>query len=81
VQGGDEIILFSRGEKYLTPEWVDKFNKANSTRLTVSEEPGNFTGGFILSNGRIRINCTFEMLIQVAQERLESEVVHRLFSD
>jgi V/A-type H+-transporting ATPase subunit E len=81
VDSGDEVIEFSNGEKYLDMAWVDAFNKANGTHLTVSKNRGDFSGGFVLSKGRIAINCTWEMLVQVASENLENEVVSRLFSN
>jgi V/A-type H+-transporting ATPase subunit E len=81
VESGDEVIEFSRDEKFLDAAWLDSFNKANGAKVTLSENRGDFSGGFILNKGRICINCTWEMLVQVAQERLENEVVHRLFSD
>jgi len=81
IESGDEVIEFSSGEKYLGSSWVEAFNKANGTKLKVSDRRGDFAGGFVLSNGRIAINCTWEMLIQSASENLENEVVSRLFSD
>jgi V/A-type H+-transporting ATPase subunit E len=81
LESGTETIEFSSGEKYLDSSWVNAFNKANGTRISVSDRRGDFSGGFVLSNGRIAVNCTWEMLIQVASENLESEVVSRLFSD
>ncbi|MDR1916599.1 MAG: hypothetical protein LBQ58_08505 [Synergistaceae bacterium] len=81
VDSGDEVMEISRDEKYINPGWVDEFNKANGTKITLSEERGDFLGGFILNKDRIYINCSWEMLMQATQERIENEVVHRLFSD
>lgn len=81
VESGDEEIELSSSEKFLDAEWLEAFNKANGFRLVMSEKRGNFSGGFILSHERIAVNCTWEMLIRAASERMENEVVHRLFSD
>ncbi|MDR1137945.1 MAG: V-type ATP synthase subunit E [Synergistaceae bacterium] len=81
VESGDERVEVSRSEKYLDEAWLEAFNKANGFRLTLSGSRGDFSGGFILSKGRIAVNCTWEMLIQSASERMENEVVRRLFSD
>jgi V/A-type H+-transporting ATPase subunit E len=81
LESGDETIEFSSGEKYLDSSWMNAFNKANGTRISISDRRGDFSGGFVLANGRIAVNCTWEMLIQVASENLENEVVSRLFSD
>ncbi|MDR2780759.1 MAG: V-type ATP synthase subunit E [Synergistaceae bacterium] len=81
VESGDESVELSHSEKYLDAAWLEAFNKTNGFRLTLSERRGDFSGGFILSKGRIAVNCTWEMLIQAASESMESEVVSRLFSD
>ncbi|MDR1884829.1 MAG: V-type ATP synthase subunit E [Synergistaceae bacterium] len=79
VVSGDEVMDLSRDEKFINREWLDKFNSANNTRIKISEERQDFSGGFVLNDGRIGINCSWEMLIQASQEKLETEVVHRLF--
>jgi V/A-type H+-transporting ATPase subunit E len=81
AESGDEAIEFSKGEKYLDAAWLDAFNKKNGTRITLSDRRGDFSGGFMLNKGRIAVNCTWEMLIQAASERMESEVVRRLFPE
>ena len=80
ADSGDEVIEFANGEKYLDQAWLDAFNKANGKRIKLSGSRGDFSGGFVLSNGRIAVNCTWEMLVQVASENIENEVVRRLFS-
>jgi V/A-type H+-transporting ATPase subunit E len=80
VSSGDEVMEISENEKYLGPGWLDEFNKTNGTGITLSEKRHDFSGGFLLNKGRICVNCSWEMLMQAAQERLENEVVHRLFS-
>jgi V/A-type H+-transporting ATPase subunit E len=81
TESGDEAIELSKGEKYLDAAWLDAFNNKNGTKIKFSEKRGDFSGGFMLNKGRTAVNCTWEMLIQAASERLESEVVHRLFSE
>ncbi|MDR2529354.1 MAG: V-type ATP synthase subunit E [Synergistaceae bacterium] len=80
AESGDETVELSAGEKYLDSAWLDNFNKASGLRLKLSDRRGDFSGGFVLSQGRIAVNCTFEMLIQAASENMENEVVRRLFS-
>jgi V/A-type H+-transporting ATPase subunit E len=81
VESGDEVIELSSGEKYLDAAWIEAFNKKNGSKIKLSDRRGDFSGGFILNKDRIAVNCTWEMLIQAASERLESEVVRRLFSE
>jgi V/A-type H+-transporting ATPase subunit E len=77
--GGEETIELSAGEKFIDSAWIDGFNKANGTKIKLSDNKGDFSGGFILGKGRIFINCSWEMLMRSAQERMENEVVRRLF--
>jgi V/A-type H+-transporting ATPase subunit E len=77
--GGDEILELSKGEKYIDAAWLESFNAANGTKIKLSEKKGDYSGGFILGKGRIFINCSWEMLMRNAQERMENEVVRRLF--
>jgi V/A-type H+-transporting ATPase subunit E len=79
AQEGQGELVLAKKEKYLDKAWLDKFNAENGTNISLSEERGDFSGGFVLNNGRIDINCSWEMLMQAAQEKLETEVVKRLF--
>lgn len=79
VSTGDEVLEVSASEKFIDNSWLDSFNSQNDTRIQFSDRKGDFTGGFVLNNGRICINCSWEMLMQAAQEKLETEVVRRLF--
>lgn len=79
VESGDEVMEVSAGEKFIDQAWLDRFNASNNTRITMKESRSDFSGGFVLNKGRIGINCSWEMLMQAARERLENEVVRRLF--
>ncbi|MDR1651225.1 MAG: V-type ATP synthase subunit E [Synergistaceae bacterium] len=77
--GGEETLEISSREKHIDQEWLDEFNSRNRKDIKISENRGDFSGGFVLSRGRICVNCSWEMLMRVAQESLEAEVVKRLF--
>jgi V/A-type H+-transporting ATPase subunit E len=81
AESGDETLELSNGEKYLDAAWLDAFNNKNGTKIKLSDRRGDFSGGFMLNKGRIAVNCTWEMLVQAASERMESEVVRRLFPE
>ena len=49
-------------------------------KAELSQKVGNFAGGFILKQGDIESNCTFEVLIGGVREELEGEVSTILFS-
>lgn len=79
VDTGDETMILVKDEKYIDQAWLDSFNAENNTKIVISKDREDFSGGFVLSKGRIDINCSWEMLMQAAQEKLETEVVRRLF--
>ncbi|MDR3320932.1 MAG: V-type ATP synthase subunit E [Synergistaceae bacterium] len=80
VADGDEVMDLSSNEKYIGPEWVEEFNAKNGTKITISPNRQDFSGGFILNRGRVSVNCSWEMLMRAAQEKLEAEVIKRLFT-
>ena len=75
-----EELRVGRKEKVLTAAWLEAFNKAHDASLTFSPEKLPETGGFVLSQGRVDVNCTFDMLVHSLVEDLEADVVERLFS-
>jgi len=48
--------------------------------LTLSEQTRPIRGGFVLSDGEVEVNCTFETLVRVQREKLEKEVADILFA-
>ena len=75
----DEEVLIGKNERFIDEAWINAYNNKNNTNLVLSEERVDISGGFILKRDKIRTNCSWDMLIQVAQEKKESEVVKRLF--
>ena len=75
----EEEFLVAENEKYLDKNWLDSYNSKHGTKLVFSSEKPEFAGGFILKRGRIATNCSWDMLIQMSQEKQESDVVKRLF--
>ncbi|MDO5116108.1 MAG: V-type ATP synthase subunit E [Synergistaceae bacterium] len=79
VSSRDEKVIVGADEKYLDREWLEVYNRDHDTRLELSEERADISGGFILTKDRISINCSWDMLLKVLQEKQESDVVKRLF--
>lgn len=85
VETGHEEILFSSKDiKKLSPGFIDELNKRLSQRgipanLKIPEETRNISGGFILKSGDIEINNSFESIIRMNREDMESEVIKSLF--
>ena len=49
--------------------------------LTLSEETRPMQGGFILKNGRIEVNCTFDAMIRSEREQTAGAVAKLLFPE
>ena len=49
--------------------------------LTLAEETRPIQGGFVLRNGRIEVNCTFEALIRSEREQTAGAVAKLLFPE
>lgn len=80
VSSKEETICVGAGEQYIDAQWVGAYNQKHGCRLTLAEEKASdISGGFILENGRIGINCSWEMLVQIAQEKYEADIIKRLF--
>lgn len=75
----EEEVKVAADEKYINSAWIEEYNKQHGTKLTLSDIRPDISGGFILTRGRISINCSWDMLLQVAREKQEAEVVKRLF--
>ena len=80
VVTGSEVVLVGKNEKHLDQRWLDGYNSAHNTKLTLSADRLPISGGFVLRNDRIDTNCSWEMLIEDARADIETEVVKRLFA-
>ncbi len=72
-------LQLSADEKYIDKAWVDAYNKKAGAALVLSEDKADISGGFILEHDKIIANCSWDMLLQVAQEQKETDVIKRLF--
>ncbi|NLV82552.1 MAG: hypothetical protein GXZ18_06085 [Synergistaceae bacterium] len=79
VSSKKEEVLVAENEKFIDEAWINEYNEKKNTNLVISKDNIDISGGFILRSGKIRTNCSWDMLLQVAQEKNESEVVKRLF--
>lgn len=80
VETGEEVLQAGAGGKHITGEWLSKFNEKHGKKLTLGDGRIDASGGFILKNGNIETNCTWEMLVRWIKDDLEAEVAKRLFS-
>lgn len=81
--GVEEIILSPKHKNMFTPTFLAELNSelgAQKGRLRLSEESGNFSGGFILRDGNKEINLTLESLIKSQRDNLEPQIAGILFN-
>ena len=79
VVTGDEVLLVGKDERHIDGSWLDSYNASHQARIIFSGDRLPISGGFVLRNGKIDINCSWDMLIGDIRPDIESEVVKRLF--
>ncbi len=52
-----------------------------SAMLTLAEETRPMEGGFVLCDGKIEVNCTFDALIRLRRDELAGQVAKMLFQE
>ena len=79
---GKEKLIFSQADRARVGKAVvaaANEKLAKGAMLTLSEETRPMDGGFILSDGAVEVNCTFDTLIRLQRGALAGEVAKVLF--
>lgn len=79
---GKEKLIFSQTDRARVGKAVvtaANEKLAKGAMLTLSEESRPMDGGFILSDGAVEVNCTFDTLIRLQRGALAGEVAKVLF--
>ena len=81
VTGKEKLIFSPRHRAQVGKAVVVAANEkiGPSAALTLSEESRPMDGGFILSDGAVEVNCTFDTLIRLQRGALAGEVAKVLF--
>lgn len=85
IQTGNEEIIFSKlDDARLDSNFIAGVNSRLTSmgkkgEVKVAQEKGTFNGGFILRAGGVEINSTFEAILRLAREEIESQVAQMLF--
>ncbi|WP_294371940.1 V-type ATP synthase subunit E [uncultured Clostridium sp.] len=82
IEGEQNLILNAKGKKVVDETFVAEINKELGKKAVIkmSENTGDFEGGFILEKDGIEINNTFEALVTSIKDDLSLEVARVLFS-
>ena len=84
---GNEVVVISEHDKNnITPEFIQKINNTligmgKQGNLKISQTPGHMIGGFILKSQDLEVNSTFDSLIDMEREELETEIAKILFEE
>ena len=79
---GKEKLIFSQADRAKVGKAVvtaANEKLAKGAMLTLSEETRPMDGGFILSDGAVEVNCTFDTLIRLQRGALAGQVAKVLF--
>ncbi|MFH1313269.1 MAG: V-type ATP synthase subunit E family protein [Candidatus Eisenbacteria bacterium] len=84
--GDEEIIVSPEDKGSISGSFLNGLNKELTTtgrrgEVTLSEETRNFKGGFVLRRGRAESNSTFETLLSMLRDDVETEVAKILFGE
>lgn len=81
VTGDEEIVLNARDKAAVGQEVVKSANALLSGgALTLSDAEGDFAGGLLLRRGSVEVNCTAELLVELARSEMSSDVAKLLFA-
>ena len=75
-------VIFAPGEKErIGAAAVAKANEKLDGQLTVAEETRPIRGGFILSDGKVEVNCSFDTLVRLQKNETAGAVAKILFPE
>lgn len=77
--GREEVIVSPEDHAHVGRAAVEAANAASGLRLTLSEETRPIQGGFILRDGSIEMNCTFDTLVRLQRTETAGMVAKKLF--
>lgn len=80
--GKEEIILSAEDRAKVGAKVTEQANKALGAKgaLTLSDRTRPMTGGFILKQGDIEVNCTVDMMLELSRGDLAAQVAEVLFA-
>jgi V/A-type H+-transporting ATPase subunit E len=86
VSGEEEIIMSDSSISRLSPNFLHSVNeelikRGKLGKLKLSDETRPMQGGFILKSKDLEINCTFDSIIKLQREELETDIAKILFEE
>ena len=86
ITGNEEVIICKNDKNRITPKFIQKVNDSlrgmgKKGNIRLAKTFGNMIGGFILKSEDLEINNTFDSLIDIEREELETEIAKILFEE
>ena len=86
ITGNEEVVISGNDKDRISPEFLAEINKTlkdlgKQGNLKISKTPGQMIGGFILKSEDLEVNNTFDSLINMEREELETEIAKILFEE
>jgi V/A-type H+-transporting ATPase subunit E len=82
AEEGKGQVIFSQADRETVGQAVvDAANAACHGTLALSPETRNGKGGFLLVNGSVEINCSFDTLVRLQRSEMAGEVAGILFAE
>ncbi|HHV19583.1 MAG TPA: V-type ATP synthase subunit E [Thermoanaerobacterales bacterium] len=86
ITGNEEVVISEHDKNRITQDFLAKVNKTlndsgKQGNLKISKTPGRMIGGFILKSEDLEVNNTFDSLINMEREELETEIAKILFEE
>jgi vacuolar-type H+-ATPase subunit E/Vma4 len=81
VKTGSEEIVVGKKEKYINESFVRRVNQklADKGNLRLAADKADIDAGFILRQGRQRINAALDVMLKSAAQQLEGKLAEQLF--
>jgi vacuolar-type H+-ATPase subunit E/Vma4 len=81
VKTGNEEIVIGAKEKRINEEFVRKVNQklGEKGHLKIASDKTDMEAGFILKEGKRRINASLDVMLKVAAQQLEGKLSQELF--
>lgn len=77
--GVGEVVFSSTDRARVGAPAVEAANRKMNGKLTLSDQTRALKGGFVLVNGNVEINCTFDTLVRLQRGEMAGEVAKILF--
>lgn len=79
LKGGEELIVPEKDRVKFREGLLKKVNEELGFELKLSEEVRAMQGGFIVKANGVEINNSFETLLRMEREKIETEIAQILF--